>query len=221
MTPLDLLGDVDGIVFDVGETLVDETRMWTAWAHEVGVSPLTVMGVLGGVIERGEDHRRVWEILGTDRPRGAVTLEPRDLYPDAVECLRAAREASLRVGIAGNQPAGVVEELRGLGFDADFICSSAAWGVAKPSPGFFDRVLDTAGLVAGRVLYVGDRLDNDVLPARERGMRTAFLRRGPWGHLHARHAAVDLADLRLASLSDLTAMLRAGRGREDVTPPRM
>lgn len=39
---------------------------------------------------------------------------------------------------------------------------------------------DTAGVGAGAILYVGDRLDNDILLARDAGMRTAFIRRGPW-----------------------------------------
>ncbi|MBA2247880.1 MAG: HAD hydrolase-like protein, partial [Chloroflexia bacterium] len=36
-----------------------------------------------------------------------------------------------------------------------------------------------------QVVYVGDRLDNDVLPAQAIGMHAVFLRRGPWGYLHA------------------------------------
>lgn len=36
---------------------------------------------------------------------------------------------------------------------------------------------------AREVAYVGDRLDNDVLPAQEAGMVGIFLRRGPWAYL--------------------------------------
>jgi FMN phosphatase YigB (HAD superfamily) len=31
------------------------------------------------------------------------------------------------------------------------------------------------------VAYVGDRVDNDVLPAIRAGLRAVWLRRGPWG----------------------------------------
>ena len=34
----------------------------------------------------------------------------------------------------------------------------------KPSPEFFDRIVVEAGLEPGSILYVGDRLDNDVRP---------------------------------------------------------
>lgn len=117
--------------------------------------------------------------------------------------MRAARSAGFAVGIAGNQPSGVEAQLREAGFEADFIASSSAWGVAKPSVQFFSQVIDAARLDAGEILYVGDRLDNDVLPAREAGMRTAFIRRGPWGYIHAQEPDVLKADLRLQSLADL------------------
>lgn len=162
------------------------------------------MGVLGGLIERDEDHRRVWDVLGVDAPKTAARIELVDLYPDAVECLQSAREAGYVVGIAGNQPAGAVQQLADLGFAADFVGSSADWGAAKPSRRFFEKVLAACASSPEQVLYVGDRLDNDILPARDLGMRTAFLRRGPWGHLHALRDEAASADLRLTSLADLT-----------------
>ena len=55
-------------------------------------------------------------------------------------------------------------------------------GVAKPSPAFFARALELmGGAPAADVAYVGDRIDNDVLPAAAAGMRAVWIRRGPWG----------------------------------------
>ncbi|PZE65050.1 HAD family hydrolase [Curtobacterium sp. MCBD17_021] len=208
--PIELPAGVLAIVFDVGETLVDETRAWSAQAEAAAVTPFTLMGALGALIARGEDHRRVWALLGVEKPAGRARIEEADLYPDALPCLRAAIEHGLVVGIAGNQPAGVEAQLRAAGFSPHFLASSAAWGVEKPSPEFFARVIAEAGLDAGSILYVGDRLDNDVLPARAAGMRTAFIRRGPWGHLHAERPEARLADLRLDTLADLNDALVAG-----------
>ena len=53
-----VLRGVRWVVFDVGETLVDESRLWEATAEQCGVSVATVCGVLGGLIERGEDYHR-------------------------------------------------------------------------------------------------------------------------------------------------------------------
>lgn len=34
-------------------------------------------------------------------------------------------------------------------------------------------------------MYVGDHRDNDMLPAKADGLRTALTRRSPWGYLWA------------------------------------
>ena len=199
---------VSAVVFDVGETLVDEIAAWSRQAESVGVTPFTLMGVLGALIGRGEDHRRVWEILGVERPAGPAIVEA-DLYPDALSCLKTVNDAGLIVGIAGNQPASAERELRRTGFRADFVASSASWGVAKPSPAFFARVVESAGVAASEILYVGDRVDNDIVPARLAGMRTAFVRRGPWGYLHASLPEAELADVTFDTLEQLAEALYA------------
>ena len=207
------------VVFDIGETIVDETRHWGEWADWLGVPRLTFFAALGAVIERGEHHRAVFELVvpGIDLDaeiarRAATQSDPRldanDLYPDAGPCLAELRRAGYRVGLVANQPAWIEDALARL-FDVDVIAASERLGVAKPSPAFFARVAELTELPPERIAYVGDRLDNDVLPARGAGMLAVFLRRGPWGMLHARRSDAARADVRLDSLADLPAALRA------------
>jgi FMN phosphatase YigB (HAD superfamily) len=193
-------------VFDVGETLVDESRLWTEVAKLAGVPSFTLCGVLGALIERDEDHGRVWDVLGVARPESRASIEWHDLYPDALECVAALQRHRLTMGIAGNQPRGIESLLRAAGLNVDFIGSSAIWGVAKPDRAFFARVVREAQVPAEAILYVGDRLDNDVLPARAAGMRTVHIRRGPWGYMHAQQPQAALADLRVDSLYELASV---------------
>ena len=58
------------VVFDVGETLADETRIWQRIADEVGVPRFTLSGVIGGLAARGESHKRVYELLGVEAQQG-------------------------------------------------------------------------------------------------------------------------------------------------------
>jgi HAD superfamily hydrolase (TIGR01509 family) len=199
------------VTFDVGETLVDETRMWSELAQQIGVTPLTLSSMLGALIATGRDHHDLWDVLGVDRPAVGVDPGQADLYPDALECVAAVRRAGLIVGIAGNQPATVDQMLAAAGLQADFVASSEAWGVAKPDPAFFARLIAEAHVPAETILYVGDRLDNDILPARAVGMRTVFIRRGPWGHIHALKDEVALANLRVNSLHELTGLFSKDR----------
>ena len=206
------------VVFDVGETLVDETRHWGDWADWLGVPRFTFSAAFGAVVERGWHHRRVFELVrpGLDlaaeqRRREQAgwryTLERGDFYPDALPCLGALRAAGFRIGIAGNQPEAAETSLAALGVPADFIASSARWGVEKPDPAFFAKVVEAAGVAAGAIAYVGDRLDNDVLPARAAGMLSVFIRRGPWGVIHAASPQAAGADLRLETLAGLAEAL--------------
>jgi hypothetical protein len=45
------------VVFDVGEVLVDETRLWDEWADRLGVSRLTFSAVLVQSSPRGGIRR--------------------------------------------------------------------------------------------------------------------------------------------------------------------
>lgn len=178
------------VCLDVGETLVDETRVWSAWADELGVPRLTMMAVLGAAIAGGGDHRAAFARLGADdwQLRTAAVeaslggLVMADLYPDALRAIAGLRQRGYRVAVVANQPAERTEQLRALGIVADVMAMSDELGVAKPDPAFFARALELmGGPEPASVVYVGDRVDNDVAPAIAAGLRVAWLRRGPWG----------------------------------------
>jgi FMN phosphatase YigB (HAD superfamily) len=197
---------VKAVFFDVGETLLDESRAWAGWADWLGVSALTMLGLLGATIGRGEHHLRAFELVrpGFDlaaerRARAAAgvpdVLQPEDLYPDALPCLcntSAETEVFLRAHCG--------EAL---------IASSAGLGAAKPSPEFFAAIARLAGLAPAEIAYVGDRVDNDVLPALRAGMAAVHIRRGPWGRLQAREPDAARATLRIDSLAELPGALAA------------
>lgn len=199
------------VCLDVGETLVDETRIWSTWADELGIPRLTFLAGLGAVIERGQEHRAVFELFGAeDWPMRVEAVESvlggfeqGDLYPDAIPALDGLRELGYRVAVIANQPAIRAAQLRAIGIDAEVMAMSDELGVAKPDPAFFSRSLELMGLPApGDVAYVGDRVDNDLLPAAAAGMRAVWLRRGPWGVIQ-RPPAAGVAALVVDSLAEL------------------
>jgi HAD superfamily hydrolase (TIGR01549 family) len=210
---------VRAVFFDVGETIVDETRLWEAWADWLGVPRLTFLAVAGGMIERNQHHLAVLEYFrpgfDLERERAArreagqvFHLEKTDLYPDAIPAMEAVRDAGYFVGVAGNQPLAAEERLRSFGLPAEVIVSSERLGVEKPSLVFFSHLADLASLDPSEIAYVGDRVDNDIVPAKEAGMMAIFIRRGPWGHLHAKRPEVDRADATIESLSELIEAVR-------------
>ncbi|MEU6413076.1 HAD family hydrolase [Microbispora sp. NPDC046933] len=214
---------VRALVFDVGETLIDETRIWSRWADRLGVPRLTFMGVLGGMAALDRSHREAFELLrpGIDLdaemeawrredPDGLrENFDADDLYPDVRPAFAALREAGYDLVVAGNQPPQAYDALVAMDLPVDGIHTSAGWGVEKPDPAFFAKVAAVCGHEPGQILYVGDRLDNDVLPAARAGMRTALLRRGPWGYLHSERPDAAHADLVVDTITDLVHLAPA------------
>lgn len=179
------------VCVDIGETLVDETRVWTTWAHLIGVTPLVLHAAMGVAIAGGRSYT---EALLRVEPRFAERipeaeeaigpLRPTDLYPDALPGLAAFAAAGLRVAVIGNQPARRTPELRALGVAPDVMVMSEELGAEKPTADFYRLALAAMGDPdPAAVTYVGDRVDNDVVAALAHGLAAVHLRRGPWGIL--------------------------------------
>ncbi|MEV0345480.1 HAD family hydrolase [Nonomuraea sp. NPDC050680] len=211
---------IKAVVFDVGETLIDETRIWSRWADRLGVSSFVLMGALGGMAALDRSHSEAFELVRPgldieaemaawerDEPHSLRNhFDADDLYPDVREAFKALREVGYQVIVAGNQPARAYDALVAMDLPVDSVHTSEGWGASKPAPEFFAKVAAIAGREPTEILYVGDRLDNDVLPASRAGMRTALLRRGPWGYLHAERPQARAADM---IVDDLPALLPA------------
>ena len=208
---------VRAIFFDIGETLLEETRIWERWADKLGIPRFTFMSLYGAVIDRGMPPREVFRILDpqTD-PRDAVTqalasgldvdFSIDDFYPDALSCLTRLRSRGMFVGLAGNQPSTIESSLDGL--PADVCLLSSNLGVEKPSPHFFRVVQESVDIPFAEIAYVGDRLDNDIMPAKDAGMMAILIRRGPWGFLHAQLPEAVRADAVIDTLDELPDALR-------------
>jgi FMN phosphatase YigB (HAD superfamily) len=117
--------------------------------------------------------------------------------------------------LAGNQPERRTAQLRALDLPVDDVVTSDELGVEKPDPAFFAAVLARVGVTdPARVLYVGDRVDNDVLPALEAGMAACWLTRGPWGQLQELPEDVT-PDLVLEGLGELPELLATWRAEAE------
>jgi HAD superfamily hydrolase (TIGR01662 family) len=210
---------IRAVIFDVGETITRDDRYWASWADWLDVPRHTLSALVGAVVAQGRDNADALHLVRPgidvaaeyrareDAGRGEH-LDESDLYDDVRPALAELQQLGARVVIAGNQTARAGELLRALDLPADLVVTSGEWGVAKPAPEFFRRVIDVAQAVPAETLYVGDHPANDVMPAAAAGLRTAHLRRGPWGHLWADDpGVVETSDWRINSLMDLTAIV--------------
>lgn len=211
---------IRAVVFDVGECLVDETREYGTWADWLGVPRHTFHAMFGAVIAQGRDYRETFQEfqpgfdLYAERERRAEAGQPEyfgedDLYADVRPALIQLRADGLWLGIAGNQTVRAGQILRELFTnDVDLIGTSDDWGASKPDIEFFDRVAGAVPFDVEEILYVGDRVDNDLRPAVAVGMPTALVRRGPWATIQWNtQEAKELPTFRVESLLELSGLI--------------
>jgi len=87
-----------------------------------------------------------------------------------------------KLAIAANQVRecrGALEELGLLRF-FDVVGISEEMQIAKPAPEFFQCLLEEAKCEPAEAIMIGDRVDNDIAPAKSLGMKTICLRMGVW-----------------------------------------
>ena len=101
------------------------------------------------------------------------------LYPDARPCLNKLHQRYF-LGIIANQPPGTRERLHRHGILQffDLIVASAEEGLSKPNRRIFETALQKSGCASDQAVMIGDRIDNDILPARQLGMHTVWVRQG-------------------------------------------
>ncbi|QZY19006.1 HAD family hydrolase [Streptomyces decoyicus] len=218
---------IRAVVFDVGECLVDETREYGTWADWLGVPRHTFAAMFGAVIAQGRDYREVFQEfrpgfdLYEQREARAAVGKPEhfdesDLYSDVRPALAQLRGDGLWLGIAGNQTVRAGGILRSLFInEVDLIGTSDDWGASKPDLLFFERVADVVPFVNDQILYVGDRVDNDLRPAVAAGMHTALVHRGPWATIQWNTVeARELPTFRIESLMELPEAIAKFNERE-------
>jgi FMN phosphatase YigB (HAD superfamily) len=184
------------------------------------VPRLTVFALLGAVIASGRPHTDVFSYFResfdfeaeADRKAGAglpwwITND--NLYADAIPTLGQLREDGYHLAVMANQPLEAGPFLESL--PVDIRATSAEWGVSKPDARFFECVAAEVDCTPARIAYVGDRVDNDVIPARAAGMVAVHLRRGPWGFIQADSPSAGEADIRIDALTELPGALATFR----------
>jgi len=220
---------IKGVVFDVGYTLIDETRRWREWAEWLAVEPEELWASMRSVIAEGVHHveslRRLHPGFDLEQARADRRQAGRrdeflagDVYPDVSPCVARLKAAGLKTGAAGNMSVDVERFLAASGLGFDMIGSSQRWGIEKPNPVFFERVIAAVGLPADRLAYVGDRLDNDVGAATAAGMCAIYLRRGLWAEVFSDREAASACAV-IDSLDELPQAL-PGFGRQTGPPEK-
>lgn len=195
------------IFFDVGSTLVDETE---AYDHRVR----DMIAGTNITFQAFDDVRIALAKQGLDGNSAAIKhfgliktpwhSEDEVPYPDAQSTLASLRQKGYSLGIIANQNAGTAERLEAWGLRQyfDVIAASAEIGYAKPGREIFEKAFELAGCTAQECVMVGDRVDNDIAPAKAIGMTTVWIKNGLAQYQDAAHGD-GIADYQIGTLKAL------------------
>lgn len=170
---------IEWLFFDVGSTLVDESR---ANEHRI----------LDAIEETDISYEQAYaqavrlakqNIAHPLKCLGLSTTpwhsEDEIIYPQAAECL-AELHKRYKIGIIANQIHGTADRMKKYGISQylDFIIASAEVGLEKPDLRIFELALERANCLPEAAVMIGDRLDNDIIPAKRMRLKTIWIRQG-------------------------------------------
>lgn len=171
------------IFFDIGSTLVDETE---AYNHRI-----RDMIADTNITFKEFDSKRVQLAKqGFDGNSEAIKFfnltktpwhsEDEIPFADTFDTLKYLKSVGYKLGIIANQSIGAAERLNlwGLLHFFNVIVTSAEFGISKPNKLIFEKALKLARCLPQNSIMVGDRLDNDIIPAKFLKMKTVWIRKG-------------------------------------------
>jgi HAD superfamily hydrolase (TIGR01549 family) len=216
--------DVRWLFFDLGNTLISEEAATDCRIRQLG-SSFEQHGRRYSVeevrcaLQKASAEFAPRLITGaieklTDDPELRKLIEAEAQYPKELEAPYEGAEQTLRtlssrygIGVIANQSAGTQERLTKWGLMPFIsIClSSTEAGLEKPDPAIFQLALSRAICRPSQAVMIGDRLDNDVRPARLQGWKTIRIAQG-FARFQSPRDSFDEADVTIANVKELVPL---------------
>ena len=203
--------NTEWLFFDVGSTLVDESLVYEKRMKNIADSSevsyeYVYETALNFYKQNKKGDLEVMKMLGAEKPKW--TFEDERLYDDTDKCLEALSK-NYKIGVIANQSLGTAQRLESFGilkFIA-LVIASAEEGVAKPDIRIFETALRRADCKPEQAVMIGDRIDNDIVPAKKLGMKTIWVRQG-FGRYSNITDDEERADYEVDSLSEICRLFR-------------
>lgn len=174
--------NIKWLFFDVGSTLVDERVAYEHRFRDIAnLANIEYEKVYFDAINLYKQNKKgdleIAKRLGVNLP--CWHEEDEMLYKDADKCLKSLND-KYKIGIIANQSLGTKDRLakHGILQYIDLVISSAEEGVSKPDKRIFEKALDRSKCEPNHAIMIGDRIDNDVVPAKLLGMYTIWVKQG-------------------------------------------
>ena len=204
------MNGVKWLFFDIGSTLVDESLVYEyIFGGIADASGKSTEYIYDKAMEFYRQNKKgdkeVTEMLGVKAPAWDTKRER--LYPDTEEVLINLHE-KYKIGVIANQMYGTEERLETFGIRRfiDVVVASAEEGVEKPDRRIFEIAFERARCSPEEAVMIGDRIDNDIVPAKKLGMKTVWMKQG-FGRFWKIGGDEEKPDYEATCLTDLLDLL--------------
>ncbi|MGN1421139.1 MAG: HAD family hydrolase [Eubacterium sp.] len=205
-----LMNNIKWLFFDIGSTLVDETRCYEKRYEEISQAcDISKTEFEKKVTEFAKQNKNACDeaikYFGVKKPKWHKELE--HLYPESKIVLgELAKEYKL--GIIANQSKGSSQRLEnwGIAKHFDVVVASAEEGCAKPDLKIFQIAIERAKCKPNEAVMIGDRLDNDIIPAKKMGMKTVWVRQG-FAKYQSVTSEAETPDFTVEAIKDIIELL--------------
>ncbi len=199
--------NVKWIFFDIGSTLIDESECYKLRSCEaVAGTMISVEDFWEKTIEFSKqnlkgDHEAA-KYYGLKLPPWHKDAEKP--YANAEAVLKQLSVKGYHLGVIANQSPGTKDRLSNWGLLKYFgiVLASAEEGISKPDIAIFHRALTAAKCLPDNAVMIGDRLENDIAPAKKVGMKTVWIKQGLGGLASTIHK-MEQPEYIIENLSDL------------------
>lgn len=182
--------NIEWIFFDLGSTLVDEHLVYEHIFHDIAeYTNLDYEFIYDEAVKYYRQNKKGDVELGIkyNLPERKWYIEDEILYEDVPRCLEILSK-KYHIGVIANQSLGTESRLKKWEIIKyiELVVASAEEGVSKPNLKIFDIALRKAECKPDKAIMIGDRIDNDIVPAKKMGMRTIWVKQGFGGYWQIR-----------------------------------
>lgn len=205
-----MLENIQWLFFDVGSTIVDEHAAYEHRMREIAdLANMNYDKVYEMAMEFYKENKKgdleTAKLLGIELTKWHK--EDERLYRDASKCLEIL-SSRYKIGIIANQSLGTKKRLEQHGIlqYIDLVVASAEEGVAKPDKRIFEIALERSNCKSNNAVMIGDRIDNDIIPANLLGMHTIWMKQG-FGRYWNITQEIEKADYAVDNLMEICNIL--------------
>ena len=218
--------DADGTLWDfervmrhaLGCALVELRRLVPAVPYSLSIE--TLIAIRDRVAEEQKDRRVTHEAIRLkafkrtlqfiENPDDDLAVHLHALYikhrfediqffDDVLPTLNALRGRYV-MGVLSN--GNTYPERCGLGGYFQFVVFAQDYGIQKPDPQLFEIAIERAGCTKRQLLHVGDSFQNDIIGAKQAGIKSVWLNRQG-----TNNEGEQQPDFEISSLGELTEVL--------------